>query len=324
MMRVLITGGAGFIGSNLADYHIKKGDEVSIIDNLTTGKAENLTNIIKNPHLRFHHQDLLSWSGLKKELVWSERVYHLAAVIGMFNVLAHPIETLKVNIEGTQRLFELIDEAGVSPLVVIASSSEVYGDQSGQLHETNPIQVETSKKAHSSYAISKACNESQAMSYYQRRNIPTIVLRIFNTIGINQSSQYGMVVPRLIKQAIKNQPMTVFGDGTQSRSFCNIKDSVMLMDSLANNPNSVGEIINLGQDEPVSMNQLANLIKKIVKNQSEIIHIPFDEVYHEDYNCIQERKPDVSKLLTLVSNGFNWNLEESLRDLISYAKEVYK
>jgi len=319
-MRILVTGGAGFIGSHLAAYYLKKGDEVIVIDDLSTGQTENLKSLMQHPRFRFHKKNILTWKGLSQALENIDRVYHLAAIVGMFYVISHPIETLQVNINSTMKLMETINKLGIKPLVIVASSSEVYGNQHKELHEGLPLILENTHTNHAAYAISKLCDESIATSFWHKFQIPTITIRIFNTVGRNQLSRYGMVLPRLIKQAINNENMTVFGDGTQRRSFCNVIDTVNLIDLLAENQQSIGEIINVGNNEEISINSLASKIKELCSSHSSITHIPFEEVYQHDYMHITERKPDLTKLLSFTHYTYQWNLEQTIIDMYSYYK----
>lgn len=317
-MHILITGGAGFIGSNLARYHIDKGDSVTVIDNLSTGRKANIESLLVSKKFKFYNKNLASWRRLKDIVVDADRIYHMAAVVGMFHVINHPIETLKINIGATLRLVDTIQALGIKPLVLFASSSEVYGSQHKDLSENTPLIIESSVTSHAAYAISKLSDESIAMAFWHKFQIPSIVLRIFNTVGRNQLSRYGMVLPRLIKQALNNEPITVFGDGNQRRAFCNVNDSVRLLDLLATNPACVGEIINVGYDEDISINELANTIKTICHSKSEIVHIPFEEVYHNDFMHIEERKPDISKLLKFTKYHFQWNNDKTIADIAEH------
>lgn len=314
-MRILITGGAGFIGSNLVTFHLNKGDTVIVIDDLSTGRIDNIKAHLNNPRFTFHKKNLVTWRGLKNALDGVDRIYHMAAIVGMFYVLSHPIETLKVNINATLRLMETIDKLGINPLVIFASSSEVYGNQHQELEETTPIILENTFTNHSAYAISKLSDESIAMAFWHKRQIPCIVFRIFNTVGRNQLSRYGMVLPRLINQALKNDDITVFGDGTQRRSFCNVNDTVQLMNLVAENPACVGEIINLGNNEDLSINDLALRIKQICLSESSIVHIPFEKVYQHEYMYIAERKPDLTKLLQFTHYTYQWDIDKTIREL---------
>lgn len=322
ILHILITGGAGFIGSNLAIYYLNRGNKITVIDDLSTGHYSNVEPLIKNPNFCFHKHNLVSWKKLEKVLLDVDRIYHMAAIVGMFYVLKHPLQVLQVNMGATLKLFETIRKLGIKPLVFIASSSEVYGSQHQVLAENTPLIFVNSSANHTAYAISKLCDESIAMAYWHEHQIPSIVLRIFNTIGRNQLSKYGMVVPRFIKQAIKNEDITVFGDGGQIRSFCDIRDSINLMDLLANNPKCVGEVINLGNSEPISINELAELVKRISQSDSSITHLPIDDIYHNGYINIVERTPNLTKLLSYTHYKYQWTLEKTIKDIVDYERTI--
>ena len=223
-MNILITGGAGFIGSHLAEYHLSLNDSVIVVDDLSTGKADNINRFQQNDNFAFYHADLLSWPDLDYHLAKTDIVYHMAAVVGMFNVIEMPIKTLNVNIHGTERLMSSIATLDKKPLTLIASSSEVYGSKPDAMKESDVLLLEATNKSHASYPISKLCNEICAMAYYKEKNIPVIVTRLFNTTGPRQSSRYGMVLPRFIQQALRNEPLTIFDDGLQTRCFCDVRD----------------------------------------------------------------------------------------------------
>lgn len=319
-MHILITGGAGFIGSNLVEYHLNIGDSVVVIDDLSTGNIENIKRFLDNPLFRFHQQDLVTWNGLADALQNANRVYHLAAVVGMFHVLECPIETLNVNFNGTLRLFETIYKMGIKPVTLVASSSEVYGDQHRELKETSPITMEGSTTSHAAYTISKLSQESIALAFWHKHQIPCIVLRFFNTVGKNQLSRYGMVIPRFIKQALQGENITVFGDGTQKRAFCDVRDSINLITLLANNPVSIGEVVNVGNNAEISINDLALLIKKITASQSSLTYTPFETAYDNDYMKITERKPSLDKLIKFTNYTYQWNIEKTIEDIVASKK----
>jgi len=319
-MHTLITGGAGFIGSNLVAHHLNKGDSVAVIDDLSTGNIENIKGFLDNPQFSFHQQDLVTWNGLSDALQNADRVYHFAAIVGMFHVLECPVETLNVNINGTLRLFETIYKLGIKPLTLVASSSEVYGDQHRELKETSHITMEGSQTSHAAYAISKLSQESIALAFWHKHQLPCIVLRLFNTVGKNQLSRYGMVIPRFIKQALHHENITIFGDGTQKRAFCDVRDSVNLITLLANNPASIGEIVNVGNDVEISINDLAKLIKKVTASQSSLTYTPFEVAYHNDYMKITERKPSIEKLIGLTNYTYQWNIEKTIEDIVESKK----
>ena len=319
-MNILITGAAGFIGSNLVEFHLKRGDEVYGVDNLSTGRLENLESFKDNPKFHFYEDDILTFQELPQILLKVERVYHLAAVLGMFRVLEHPVMTLEANLKTTDYLLELLRPMKQRPRVMIASSSEVYGNQQGYLDEDKTLLLESTSKNHASYPISKLCNESMGLAYYHELEVPCIIVRLFNTIGKRQSARYGMVVPRFIKQACKNEPITIFGDGTQTRSFCDVRDTVNLLHLLIEHPKTIGEIINVGNDEFITIQFLAEQIKSLANSQSEIIYIPYEEAYHGGYIDIQERHIDTRKMQSFVNYQYQYSLSDTLLDLIGHYK----
>lgn len=321
-MKVLITGGAGFIGSNLVELHLAKHDEVFVVDNLASGTMSNINTFLANPNFHFFNADLLLWPELTSILMQVDRVYHLAATVGMFKVLAEPVATIENNIKTTERILTALKEIDNKPLLVIASSSEVYGNQAGLLTEETSLILETTAKNHANYPISKICNESMSLAFYHEYNVPVIVARIFNTIGQRQSSFYGMVVPRFIKQAIANEPITVFNNGEQTRCFCNVRDTVNLLDTLANNHKAVGQIINVGNNELVTINQLAQLVKESANSTSEIIYMPYEKVYQGGYIDIRSRHIDTTKLLTYTNYHYKWKLADTIRDIIKQQQHV--
>lgn len=314
-MHVLITGGAGFIGSHIAAYHVKKGDDVVVIDDLSTGRIKNIQPLTNKPNFRFYQKNLASWRGLKQALVGVDRVYHFAAVVGMFHVLNHPLETLKINLMSTFKLIKTIHELGTKPLILFASSSEIYGDQTGELDETSSLIINNTVTNHSVYTVSKLGLESIAMAFWHKHQLPCIILRIFNTIGRHQSSRYGMVLPRFIKQAKNNNDITVFGDGSQSRSFCNVSDTINLIELLSTNPLTVGEVVNVGNNLEITINDLAVKVKSLCKSKSSIIHVPFEKVYHNENLAIHRRRPGLTKLLSLTHYKYQWSLEKTILDL---------
>ena len=216
-MHILVTGGAGFIGSHIVEYHLAKGDQVHAIDNLSTGILDNIAAFKNNTLFRFDNENILLWSQLEKAVTWADRIYHMAAVVGVYRVLAEPIEVLAVNIAGCERLLRAVATAGWRPRVLIASSSEVYGPGNGQaLKEDDMVTMESGARNRWNYAISKLANEAYGLSYARKLNIPVTLIRFFNTIGPRQTGRYGMVVPRFVKQATDNGVITVFGEGSNS------------------------------------------------------------------------------------------------------------
>lgn len=319
VMKIVITGAGGFIGSNLVEYHLNKGDEVCGIDNLSTGKFENIEKFIQNPKFKFIHDDIITWSEIERYMSLPERVYHMAAVVGMYKVIKEPERVLAVNIAGTERLLRAIRASNNKPQVLLASSAEVYGPISKQpLSEDDNIIIEAAAKNRFNYAISKLADEALGMSYYHKYKIPVVTARLFNTIGPKQTGQYGMVVPNFVKQAQHGDTITVFGDGNQTRSFCDIRDSVRMMDLLLNNKKSAGQVVNVGNNKEISINELAKLVKKVVNDSVNIEHISYLEAYGEDYVDIRRRQPALKKLFGLINYKHQWSLEDTVSSVIKY------
>lgn len=317
-MNILITGGAGFIGSYLVDLHMQLGDTVTVVDNLSTGKLENIQAHLKKPNFKFYHADMLAWPELEQYTSKVELIYHFAAVVGMFNVLEHPIATLHTNLNITERLFAATSKSSNKPLVFVASSSEVYGSKTTSMKELDPLMIESSDKAHASYPISKLCNETMALAYHHEKQIPVIVLRIFNTVGPRQSSRYGMVLPRFIQQALSHEPLSIFSTGEQTRSFCDVRDLANILYQLSKTPNAIGKIVNAGSDQTISILSLANLVIQLTGSQAGYSFKSFEEMYGEGYIDIENRRPDLTKLQGLITYRYEWPLEKTIRYIIEH------
>lgn len=320
-MRVLVTGGAGFIGSHIARYHLNKGDDVYVIDNLSSSTEAGIADLMDNPNFKFIKDDIITSKDLNKLVMWPDLIYHMAAVVGIFRVLEEPHCVLAVNIAGCERLLRAIQSNEWKPRVIIASSSEVYGPNYDKpLVEDSNLIIESGGRNRWHYAVSKLADESFGLAYFRKFGIPITLIRFFNTIGPGQTGRYGMVVPRFIEQALSHQPITVFGDGKQSRSFCDVRDTVQILDAIAQNPKCVGEIINVGNDQEISINELAELIKKLAKSNSEIKHLDYEEAYGEEFVDIQRRRPDLTKLQSFVPLNFEWTLEDTINNIIELIK----
>lgn len=317
-MHVLITGGAGFIGSHLAQLHVERGDTVTVIDNLSTGSLHNIKALLSHPRFLFIEMDLCACQDLVTLIEQVDRVYHLAAVLGMFRVLENPVMTITVNIHTTEYLLNIIKNVYKKPVVIIASSSEVYGNQIGPLDEEHGLLLESTLKNHSTYPIAKLCNESMALSYFHEFKVPCIIARIFNTIGLGQSSHYGMVVPRFIKQALKQEPITIFGDGSQKRSFCDVHDTAQILNQIGDIEALIGQIINVGHHQFITIKELAQTIKTLAGSSSELTYTPYEDVYHGGYIDIHERQIDPKKLLAYTQYTYRWNLTDTLNALIKH------
>ncbi len=321
-MNVLVTGGAGFIGSNIVRHHMEAGDEVHVLDDLSTGTADNLKQWQDHPKFKLHAEDMLTWDGLYAVAARAERIYHMAALVGMFRVIKEPIRVLAINMAGTERLLRAIHAAEHNPRVIVASSSEVYGENPCKLPET-PLDEELDLNFHANrslrwnYAISKLADEALSISYAKQHGMPVTAIRFFNTVGPGQTGRYGMVVPRFVRQAVNNEPITVFGEGNQRRCFCDVRDTVKILDLLAQNPDACGEVVNVGNQQEISILELAEKVREVAESRVEIVRIPYEEAYGMDFTDIFHRKPDLTKMLELTGYEHEWTLDNTLTDLVA-------
>lgn len=321
-MHILVTGGAGFIGSNIVEHHLNKGDKVLAVDNLSTGSLKNIAAFKNNPLFQFSEADLLTWSHLNESVLWADRIYHCAAVVGKFRVLAKPIDVLAVNIAAYERLLRAVASSKWRPPVLIASSSSVYGDnQSQPHHESDALILKSVAHSHWSYAISKLVDETYSQAYAKEKGLSIVIARLFNHIGPRQTGYYGMVVPRFIEQALKGEPITVYGDGNQTRSFCDVRDAVVMLDLLLSQQHAFGEIINVGSNHEISINELALIIKTLAKSESAIQHVSYQEAYGEDIDETLRRQPCLNKIQSLISYQNKWTLNQTLIDLIKRQRQ---
>jgi UDP-glucose 4-epimerase len=317
-MRVFITGGAGFIGSHLAHHHLGKGDQVVVLDDLSTGNEDNTAALQGNPLFRFERGDVLSWWGLEREIVHAERIYHMAAVVGMFRVLQQPVEVTRVNVWGTERILECVAKANHRAQVVVASSSSVYGfSDAPELKEDLNLVFAPDLNGAEGYALSKLINEFQAAAYRKAHEISVCIPRFFNAVGPRQCGSYGFVLPRFIKQAVSGKPLTVFGDGSQTRSFCDVRDTIAAVDKLAGNSSAWGEVVNIGSPEEISILDLAQLVIDRANSESQITFVPFDKGYGGvHFRHIMQRHPSLEKLKRLTDFQPSWNLVKTIDDLL--------
>ena len=317
-MHVLITGGAGFIGSHLAARHLANGDQVYVMDNLSTGSLANLDSFRGNPAFRFAEADILHWSGLDKAVAWADRIYHMAAVVGVKKVLEDPVAVMATNMSGTERLLRAIHHGGWNPQVIIASTSEVYGfNEKDSFAETDNIVLPSAGRLRWAYAVTKLADEFLAFSYARKYGLNIVVARLFNTIGPNQVGHYGMVVPRFVNQAVNNEPLTVYGEGHQTRSFCDVSDTVVALDRLAGCPEAWGEVVNVGNDQEISIRDLAKLIVQSARSASPLHFISYKDAYGEEFDDVTHRRPVLNKLRALTGFAPQWTLTETLNDLIA-------
>jgi nucleoside-diphosphate-sugar epimerase len=297
-LRHLITGGAGFIGSYLAEALLARGDEVFILDDLSTGSVENVRHIKAHP--RFHYFfDTINNKHLLAELVdESEIVFHLAAAVGVRLIVESPVRTLETNVYGTQLVLDAASKK--KKLVFTASTSEVYGkSEKVPFREDADLVLGPTTKGRWSYAASKALDEFLALSYWKEKKQPVIVARLFNTVGPRQTGRYGMVLPNFVRQAIEGAPITVYGTGLQSRCFCDVRDTIEAILRLIATDRSVGEVVNIGTDQEITINGLASVVKERTQSGSPIVHVPYDQAYEPGFEDMQRRVPALEKLKRL-------------------------
>lgn len=315
MRRVLITGGAGFIGSHLAEHYLAAGAEVVVVDDLSTGRLDNLRRVEGAPRLEVRIADVCdpSWTPLIERC---DVVFHLAARVGLKLVVENPLGTLETNVDGTANVLRAAERSRTK--VIVASTSEVYGLASRYpSSEADPIAIGSAAGTRWSYAASKAIDEFIALGYWRERGVPTVVARLFNTVGPRQTGRYGMVIPRFVDQAIANEPLTVYGDGTQTRSFCHVRDTVHALARLAEEPAAVGEIVNVGNPQETTINDLAARVIAIAGSRSTVDYVPFAVAYDERFEEIARRVPDIAKLRTLVGFRPSADLDAILRDVVA-------
>jgi UDP-glucose 4-epimerase len=308
-MRVLITGGAGFVGSHLADACLLRGDEVYVLDDLSTGSIDNIEYLKRHPY--FHYTiGRVQNAQVTAELVDRvDMVYHLAAEVGVRRVIDSPISTIENNVQATEVVFSAAAKKGKR--VLFTSTSEVYGLSTDLPYkEEGNIVMGAASKGRWSYACSKALDEFLALAYYHERQMPVTVVRLFNTVGPRQTGHYGMVVPTLVQQAMTGKPMTVYGDGSQSRCFGFVKDVVQALVALMDRPEAAGQIYNIGASTEISILELARRVKEITKSTSPIVLIPYADAYDSGYQDMPRRIPDTSKLRNLVGFAPTTDIDE--------------
>jgi UDP-glucose 4-epimerase len=316
-LRVLITGGAGFIGSHLADAYLQRGDHVYVIDDLSTGKIENIQHL--KGQSRFHYTiDTVHNQPVTAELVdQCDVIFHLAAAVGVKLIVESPVRTIETNVRGTEVVLALANKK--KKKVLVASTSEVYGLSSDvPFREDGNLVMGATTKGRWSYACSKAIDEFLALAYWREKKLPTIIVRLFNTVGPRQTGQYGMVIPTFVKQALAGRPITVYGDGNQSRCFGYVGDVVGALVKLMDHSDSVGQVFNIGSNQEISILELAQRVKDLTQSDSDIVFIPYDEAYEEGFEDMPRRVPDISKISSLVGFRPEMSLDGILKTVIDY------
>ena len=294
-MKILVTGGAGFVGSHLSEALLDDGHEVYAIDDLSTGSIENIDPLKSHPRFHYTIGSVMDMPLMAELVDRCEVIFHLAAAVGVKLAVENPVSTIETNVNGTGIVLGLASKKGKK--VLLTSTSEVYGDSTdGTLKEDAHVLLYTTMKSRWSYAWSKAIDESLAMAHWNERRLPVIVVRLFNTVGPRQTGRYGMVIPRLVQQALAGEPLTIYGDGQQSRCFAYVGDVVRGMIGLVTCAEAVGQIFNIGNDQQVTIQALAELIKETTNSDSPLTYIPYDQVYGEGFEDMRRRVPELSKI----------------------------
>jgi nucleoside-diphosphate-sugar epimerase len=316
-LRVLITGGAGFIGSHLADAYLQRGDEVFIIDDLSTGSIENIRHLKDHPLFHYTIESVHNQPVTAELVDQCDVIFHLAAAVGVKLIVESPVRTIETNVRGTEVVLSLANKK--KKKVLVASTSEVYGlSAEVPFREDGNLVMGATTKGRWSYACSKAIDEFLALAYWREKKLPTIVVRLFNTVGPRQTGQYGMVIPTFVKQALSGRPITVYGDGMQSRCFCYVGDIVGALIKLMDDEKAVGEVFNIGSNYEISIMDLAKKVKELTKSESEILTVPYDEAYEEGFEDMPRRVPDISKVNARVGFQPQVDLEGILRSVIDF------
>lgn len=318
-MKALITGGAGFIGSHLAEELLDKGHQVFLIDDLSTGSIDNIEHLKKNKGFSYTIDTILNSPVLAELIDKCDVVFHMAAAVGVMLIIESPVNTIETNIKGTEAV--LIHANKKKKKVIIASTSEVYGksDQKS-FKENGDLILGPPTKGRWSYACSKAIDEFLALAYCKEKRLPVVIPRLFNIVGPRQTGRYGMVIPRFVKQALLNQPITVFGDGKQTRCFTHVKDAVSSLVKFSQTDKAVGEVINLGSDNEITIASLAKKVKEAAESKSEIRYVPYNEAYEEGFEDMRRRVPDLKKIKKIIGFKLKYSLDDILKDVIEYYK----
>ena len=310
-MKYLITGGAGFIGSHLSEALTKRGDSVIVIDNLSTGKNTF------NSSVEFIEGSIFDLPLMDKLITQSDYVLHLAAAVGVFNIVNKPLESLMTNIKGTEIILELCDK--YKKPILITSTSEVYGKNNEvPLSESSDRVLGSPLLSRWSYSEAKAVDESMAYFYYQEKGLPVRLVRLFNTVGPRQVGHYGMVVPRFVSAALKNEPLSVYGSGDQIRCFCHVSDAVRALLLVMDSDKSVGEVFNVGNNQQISIMQLAKKVIEITGSKSNIEKIAYEKAYPEGFEDMQRRVPDISKIKQVLGWSPEINLDQIIKDIAAF------
>jgi len=319
-VHYLITGGAGFIGSHLSDKLIGEGHKVTVLDNLSTGKYENVKHLEGNPDFRLVVGTILDEFLVDKLVERCDAIFHLAAAVGVELIVNHPLESLTTNIKGSETVLEMAHR--YHKKVLITSTSEIYGKNTqGPLKEDQDRILGSPLKSRWSYSTAKAVDEMLAYVYWKEKNVPATIVRLFNTVGPRQSGAYGMVVPRFVKQALHNEDITVYGSGKQSRCFLHVRDVVDALPKIIENQKAYGQVFNIGSQEEITIEGLAQKVIEITGSRSKIVRIPYEEAYEEGFEDMERRVPDTTKIRDLIGFKPTADLKTIIEDVVKYIKE---
>jgi UDP-glucose 4-epimerase len=319
-MRYLITGGAGFIGSHLSDALIARGEEVFVLDDLSTGSVENIRHLKSNSRFHYIFDSIMNKHLLAELVDDSDVIFHLAAAVGVRLIVESPVRTIETNVHGTQNVLEAASKK--KKLVFTASTSEVYGKSDKvPFHEDADLVLGPTSKGRWSYAASKALDEFMALSFWKEKKLPVVIARFFNTVGPRQTGRYGMVLPNFVRQALAGEPITVYGTGQQSRCFCDVRDCVEAVLRLVGSGKAIGEVVNIGSTEEVSITALAQLVKQRTKSNSPIVSIPYDQAYEPGFEDMPRRVPALEKLEALTAFRPSVPLDDIVDGVIGYFRD---
>jgi len=318
-VKALITGGSGFVGSHLADRLLQQGHEVLVLDNLSTGSIDNITHLKSKPGFSYVIDTVTNEPLLAEMIDRSDVVFHLAAAVGVKLIVEQPVHTIETNVHGTEVVLKHANKK--KKLVFIASTSEVYGKSTDvPFREGQDLVLGATAKHRWAYACSKLIDEFLALAYWKERKLPVIIVRLFNTVGPRQTGQYGMVLPTFVRQALAGHPITVFGDGTQSRSFTYVGDVVEALIKLAQEPRAIGEVFNIGNVGEVSILELAEKVKAMTGSSSTIQMVPYDEAYEAGFEDMPRRVPDISKIRALIGYEPQLDLDQIIDSVIEHIR----
>lgn len=320
MSHVLVTGGAGFIGSHLVEALLAQGHSVSVIDDLSTGSIANLDEARKHPRFAYYIDSVMNQSLMAELIDRADLVFHLAAAVGVRLIVERPVHTIETNIKGTEIVLRLA--ARKQKKVLLTSTSEVYGKSTKvPFAENDDLVLGSTTRPRWAYACSKAIDEFLGLAYHHQYHVPVVIVRLFNTVGPRQTGQYGMVVPRFVQQALRGEPLTVYGDGTQTRAFAYVGDVVEAMIQLMEEPRAQGQVFNVGNDREISIRELAELVIERTGSSSQIDYIPFERAYDRNFEDLQRRVPDLTKIRELIGYRPRVHIEEIIDRVVEFMRE---